>query len=353
MLDKPEEPDPSDCCNSGCTTCVFDIYRKQLEEWKQSKRMKRSHNVRSDLLSQTRFKPFRLIKKISLAENFFILRFQPETGITNNHIVNSCGIDAADSMLDIPGVLPYSVGQHLVLRSYPCNKSSTNVVQDLANSDIQHCTVHDQITANREEFCSCKSEDMIVRSYTPITVASKIQNCYFDILVKIYEHGPMSKIFKCLRIGNTVDFRGPNGNFFYNENMYSNILMICMGTGIAPMYPIAKSVVENEVDETVVHLLYGVRNVSEILLRDELRKLTEFWNFTETICLSQEKSTMCSKFGENFVYKKINKELIEKKIIGKNLETFSVLICGSDMFCESILNFVVQCNVSESNIHIF
>jgi hypothetical protein len=38
---KPAEPDPSDCCGSGCPRCIFDIheeamqrYRAALAEWK-------------------------------------------------------------------------------------------------------------------------------------------------------------------------------------------------------------------------------------------------------------------------------------------------------------------------------
>ena len=28
---KPEEPDQLDCCDSGCTPCIFDTYYDQLE----------------------------------------------------------------------------------------------------------------------------------------------------------------------------------------------------------------------------------------------------------------------------------------------------------------------------------
>ena len=35
----PEEPLPSDCCGSGCTPCVQDIYQEELARWKRLKEM--------------------------------------------------------------------------------------------------------------------------------------------------------------------------------------------------------------------------------------------------------------------------------------------------------------------------
>jgi hypothetical protein len=39
---RPEEPDPSDCCGSGCPRCIFDIhdeamqhYHDALREWQR------------------------------------------------------------------------------------------------------------------------------------------------------------------------------------------------------------------------------------------------------------------------------------------------------------------------------
>jgi hypothetical protein len=29
----PDKPDPSDCCNSGCSPCILDLYDDALERW--------------------------------------------------------------------------------------------------------------------------------------------------------------------------------------------------------------------------------------------------------------------------------------------------------------------------------
>ncbi len=39
LPEPPEEPLPSDCCGSGCTPCVLDIYQEELDEWLRLKSM--------------------------------------------------------------------------------------------------------------------------------------------------------------------------------------------------------------------------------------------------------------------------------------------------------------------------
>ena len=39
LPERPEEPLQSDCCGTGCTPCVFDIYQEELDEWLTQKAM--------------------------------------------------------------------------------------------------------------------------------------------------------------------------------------------------------------------------------------------------------------------------------------------------------------------------
>lgn len=39
LPEPPEKPLDSDCCGSGCTPCVLDIYQKELEWWLKLKAM--------------------------------------------------------------------------------------------------------------------------------------------------------------------------------------------------------------------------------------------------------------------------------------------------------------------------
>ncbi|WP_293371365.1 oxidoreductase-like domain-containing protein [Nevskia sp.] len=33
---KPEPPNPQDCCESGCTLCVYTVYDEELARWREA-----------------------------------------------------------------------------------------------------------------------------------------------------------------------------------------------------------------------------------------------------------------------------------------------------------------------------
>lgn len=41
---QPEQPDPSECCGSGCIPCIMDLYEEKLAEWgEEVARIKAEH----------------------------------------------------------------------------------------------------------------------------------------------------------------------------------------------------------------------------------------------------------------------------------------------------------------------
>ncbi|KAK9507891.1 hypothetical protein O3M35_007657 [Rhynocoris fuscipes] len=300
VVDKPEEPNQEDCCQNGCTPCVFDIYRAQLELWEKGSNSVNSSVVRYDVLSQTRFKPFTLTNTVPLTQDTNLYRFQP----------------VVEQNVDLQGLLPYHAGQHLVLR------------------------------LNRDK------DKIITRAYTIISKTNSLENCSFEVLIKLYNNGVMSNYIKSLKIGEITYWRGPYGDFQYEPNKYRNILMICIGTGIAPMYAIIQEIVQNENDETVIKLLYGCRNPSNIILREELYKLSSFWNFNYICYLSEGYSSNEKKFSENLVHGKISKEHI-RSYLNYPLDNLLVLICGTTNFTSEISDILVGFDVPIKNVHVF
>ncbi|KAE8354918.1 NADH-cytochrome b5 reductase [Aspergillus coremiiformis] len=118
----------------------------------------------------------------------------------------------------------------------------------------------------------------VVRSYTPISSDNEVG--YFDLLVKAYPQGNISKYLTTLKIGDNMKVRGPKGAMVYTPNMSRHIGMIAGGTGITPMLQIIKAIIRNRPrnggkDTTQVDLIFANVNPDDILLKEELDQLVK------------------------------------------------------------------------------
>ncbi|KAF7879801.1 uncharacterized protein EAF02_007971 [Botrytis sinoallii] len=114
------------------------------------------------------------------------------------------------------------------------------------------------------------SNKEIVRSYTP--VSGDHQPGYFDLLIKSYPTGNISKHMASLTVGQTIKVRGPKGAMVYTPNMVRHFGMIAGGTGITPMLQIIRAVIRGRAagDKTEVDLIFANVNPEDILLKDDL-----------------------------------------------------------------------------------
>jgi len=115
----------------------------------------------------------------------------------------------------------------------------------------------------------------IVRSYTPIS--GDHQPGYFDLLIKSYPQGNISKHMASLVVGQTIRVRGPKGAFVYTPNMVRHFGMIAGGTGITPMLQIIRAIVRGRADgdRTQVDLIFANVTPQDILLQEDLDALTK------------------------------------------------------------------------------
>ncbi|XP_038189396.1 NADH-cytochrome b5 reductase-like isoform X2 [Arvicola amphibius] len=164
---KPVEPLPSQCCGSGCSPCVFDLYYRDLERWEAA----RARNDRSLLSGKQSSETQGCSTKLS-PETFLAFHISAIEKLTK---------DTYHVRFTLPGnsQLGLHPGQHLILRG----------------------------TADGLE---------IQRAYTPISPVTA--EGYFDVLIKCYQNGLMSQYVESWRIGDTAFWRGPFGSFLYEPN---------------------------------------------------------------------------------------------------------------------------------------
>jgi cytochrome-b5 reductase len=113
-----------------------------------------------------------------------------------------------------------------------------------------------------------------VRSYTPIS--GDHQPGYFDLLIKSYPQGNISRHMASLAVGQSIRVKGPKGAFVYTPNMVRHFGMIAGGTGITPMLQVVKAIVRGRAtagDRTEVDLIFANVTEQDILLREDLDQL--------------------------------------------------------------------------------
>ena len=116
----------------------------------------------------------------------------------------------------------------------------------------------------------------VIRPYTPSSAPS--QRSYFELLIKRYELGKLTPYLHSLRVGDTLEVRGPIGRFKYTRNEYKRIGFIAGGSGLTPCLQVIRCILEGPEgvgDATKFVLFFQNRTEADILLHEELEALAE------------------------------------------------------------------------------
>jgi len=161
----------------------------------------------------------------------------------------------------------------------------------------------------------------IVRSYTPTSSDDDLG--HFDLLVKSYEKGNISRYLSLLQVGDKVRIRGPKGQFKYRPGLCRSIGMIAGGTGITPMLQIIRAVLKTPFDNTQLSLIYANVNESDILLKKELDELADTHASRFKVYYVLNNAPDGWKGGIGFV----SKEQIQQHLFPSS-EDCKTLLCG-------------------------
>ncbi|XP_017883286.1 NADH-cytochrome b5 reductase 3 [Ceratina calcarata] len=204
-------------------------------------------------------------------------------------------------------------------------------------------------------------EEVVIRSYTP--VSSDDDQGYVDLVIKVYfknvhpkfpEGGKLSQYLDNLKIGETVDFRGPSGRLVYKgqgkycikilrkdppvEYNVKKVVMLAGGTGITPMLQLIRAIVKDPTDETQASLLFANQTEKDILLRDELDDIAKNHPNKLKLWYTVDSSS------ENWPYSTghINADMIKDHMFPPSPDTL-VLMCGPP----PMINFACNPNLDK------
>merc|ERR1712032_352104 len=130
----------------------------------------------------------------------------------------------------------------------------------------------------------------VMRPYSPMTDDKTLG--HVDFIIKVYfknvhpkfpEGGKMSQHLESMKIGDTIQVKGPlgdftykgEGNFTWKDSLRTckNISLIAGGTGISLPYQVLSAVLRSPEDQTKVKLLFANQTPDDILAREQLETL--------------------------------------------------------------------------------
>nr|XP_039251682.1 NADH-cytochrome b5 reductase-like isoform X1 [Styela clava] len=301
----PTKPDESDCCGSGCRRCVFDVYEEEYKIWERRIEGNEENGVggtEEATLCPDKYTDLRIQKMDRVNTNTFVYHLSEQSG------------KQIQFKMDI--------GQHVIIKS---------------------------------NF----GEEYITRPFTPVQMTEFDKN--LTLVIKLYKNGKMSSVVSDWKVGDLVRCRGPVGSQIqYSCNKWGKILLIAAGTGITPMAKVIQTILCNDDEDTVIILLYACQVYEDILLKEQLDKWAEYWNFHVIYFLSQEDKKQVEskkKYNENIFYERISfnslKSIGEQFHINFDDAKLYSFVCGPIEFEIDLEKNLVNCGMTIENIYRF
>lgn len=147
---------------------------------------------------------------------------------------------------------------------------------------------------------------------------------YMDLIVKKYKGGKMSEHVHAMGPGDKLEMKGPIPKYQWEANKHDHIALLAGGTGITPMYQLARQIFKNPADKTKVTLVFGNISEEDILLKKEFEELEQ--NFPDRFRAFYVLDNPPENWqgGKGF----INKELISKVAPASSEENVKLFVCG-------------------------
>jgi cytochrome-b5 reductase len=165
------------------------------------------------------------------------------------------------------------------------------------------------------------------RPYTPSSVPGTTG--YFDLTVKRYENGSVSRYLHDREIGDSVLMTGPNSGGHWVDGMAKRAGFVAGGTGITPMISIIRWILAKGLPAEL-SLIFANKSEADIIFRDEWEaNEREHANFHVYHVLEQPPAGWTQGKG------RITEEVLREHLPEPGPETV-VFLCGPPMMVDAL-----------------
>lgn len=178
------------------------------------------------------------------------------------------------------------------------------------------------------------------------------QSNIIQLSIVYLEGGRASQyFFEEVKIGTEVKFKKPDGNFCLPDEIVTDLVFICTGTGVAPFRSMLQTIQQGKIKHKNIHLVFGTRKKEGILYRNEFEKLQEDNpNFKYYVALSRVSEIQQEDF--NFPITKGYLHQIYQSFQLDAMDKPHFYICGwTQMIDDAVANLFVKMQVPKQQIH--
>jgi len=202
----------------------------------------------------------------------------------------------------------------------------------------------------------------ISRKYTPVSSDEKDIG-YFTLIVKCYrpdtkfpDGGHMSRFLDSLMVGQSIEISGPvgphqylgNGRFLDSgiQKEVRQIAMVCGGSGITPIFQIARAMLLDTSDPCRISLVYANSSHDDILIKTSLDDMEKKHpkRFQVWYTLSQE-PTVYWKYSIG----RVSKEMLAKRFPPPSADAL-VISCGPPPMMDSVIDILEQLGYAQHQV---
>ncbi|XP_043220223.1 NADH-cytochrome b5 reductase-like [Amphibalanus amphitrite] len=293
--EEPRRPLDSECCGSGCSPCVFDLYDRDLAAWRRRRlRQPELATISASPLRPDRFTALTLTSITALSDSASLYRFSLPAGTS----------------LCLPP------GGHLRLRADDAGRSVT-------------------------------------RAYTPVSPPDA--QGYFEVYIRLYPSGAMSSCVRRWRVGQPALWSGPFGEYRPRPTD-RRLVFLAAGTGVAPFVNLVRAAVEDEDSETRLTLLLAVRRLQDVFPRDQLAQWASYWNFTYQLFVSGAREGTdgaAPRYREPVRWRRLQERDVREVALQSAAGSTRYLVCGTRSFEKDVLNYLQRAGVCDDDVFRF
>lgn len=187
------------------------------------------------------------------------------------------------------------------------------------------------------------NNEEVYRAYSIASPPS--EKNYIDLIIGYVPGGICTTyVHQFLKEGDTVEINGPYGDFYYQDHPKNEMILVAVGTGMAPILSILYYMQENNI-ERKAKFYFGARTPEDLFLLDKMKEFEETlydFEFIPTLSRALDEHNWTGERGRVNI-------ILDQHI--KSPEDKEAYLCGSEGMIDSVVDVLVEKGILEEAIY--